>query len=71
MGFHAGMEDALWDRLSVEVRAMVDSLVSAGRNVHALAVMHEHAGPPTPSLHECVDLLDQRFTVLRQGPTSS
>lgn len=70
MGFNAGMENALWDRLSVEVHAL-DSLVSAGRNVHALAVMREHAGLPTPSLHECVDLLDQRFTVLRQGPTSS
>ncbi|WP_158713089.1 hypothetical protein [Streptomyces sp. NRRL S-1813] len=49
----------------------MDSLVSAGRNVHAIALMREHAGLPTPSLHECVDLLDQRFTVLRQGPTSS
>ncbi|MFD0167057.1 hypothetical protein ACFVJH_23350 [Streptomyces decoyicus] len=64
------MENALWDRLSAEVHAEVDSLVSAGRNVHAIAVMREHAGLPTPGLHECVDLVDQRFRVLRQGSAS-
>ncbi|MFI6728448.1 hypothetical protein [Streptomyces atratus] len=71
MGFNAGMGNALWDRLSVEVQAEVDSLVSAGRNVQAIAVMRERVGLPTPGLHECVDLVDQRFKVLRQGPTNS
>ncbi|WP_329297253.1 hypothetical protein OG410_00775 [Streptomyces sp. NBC_00659] len=65
------MGNALWDRLSVGVQAEVDSLVSAGRNVQAIAVMRERAGLPTPGLHECVDLVDQRFKVLRQGPTNS
>ncbi|MFJ9968746.1 hypothetical protein [Streptomyces avermitilis] len=65
------MGNALWDRLSVEVQAEVDSLVSAGRNVQAIAVMRERVGLPTPGLHECVDLVDQRFKVLRQGPTNS
>lgn len=65
------MGNALWDRLSVEVRAEVDSLVSAGRNVQAMAVMRECVGLPAPGLHECVDLVDQRFKVLRQGPTNS
>lgn len=37
-GFNAGTENALWDRLSVEVRSEVDSLVLAGRNVQAIAV---------------------------------
>lgn len=71
VGFNAGMGNALWDRLSVGVQAEVDSLVSAGRNVQAIAVMRERAGLPTPGLHECVDLVDQRFKVLRQGPTNS
>lgn len=65
------MGNALWDRLSVEVQAEVDGLVSAGRHVQAIAVMRERVGLPTPGLHECVDLVDQRFKVLRQGPTNS
>ncbi|MFJ4620792.1 hypothetical protein [Streptomyces sp. NPDC088812] len=65
------MGNALWGRLSVEVQAEVDSLVSSGRNVQAIAVTRERAGLPTPCLHECVDLLDQRFQVLRQGPMNS
>ncbi|MFJ9590754.1 hypothetical protein [Streptomyces acidicola] len=65
------MGDALWDRLSVEVQAEVDSLVSAGRNVQAIAVMRERAGLPTPGLDACVDLVDQRFRVVRQGSASS
>jgi hypothetical protein len=71
VGFNAGMENVLWGRLSVEVRSEVDSLVSAGRNVQAIAVMRDRVGLPMPSLHECVDLVDQRFSVLRQGPTPS
>ncbi|GHH00944.1 hypothetical protein Srubr_00480 [Streptomyces rubradiris] len=69
MGFNAGVENVPWDRLSVEVRSEVDRLVPAGRNVRAIAVMRDRAGLPMPSLHECVALLDQRFGVLRQGPT--
>ncbi|WP_437025611.1 hypothetical protein [Streptomyces sp. enrichment culture] len=65
------MEDALWDRLSIEARSEVDSLVSAGRNVQAIAVMRDRVGLPMPSLHECVDLVAQRFSRLRQGPTQS
>ncbi len=71
MGFNAGMENALWDRLPVEVRSEVDGLVSAGRNVQAVAVIRDRVGLPVPSLHECVDLVDQRFSALRQGPTHS
>lgn len=71
VGFNAGMRNALWDRLSVEVQAEVDTLVSAGRNVQAIAVMREGVGLPTPGLYECVDLVDQRFKVLQQGPTHS
>ncbi|MGC5006694.1 hypothetical protein ACLQ2L_30395 [Streptomyces sp. DT203] len=65
------MGNALWDRLSAEVQAEVDSLVSAGRNMQAIAVMRERVGLPTPGLHACVDLVDQRFKVLRQGLTNS
>lgn len=70
MGFNEGMENALWDRLSAEVRREVDDLVSAGRNVQAMIVMREHAGAPTPHLHECVDVVDQRFRVLRHRSAS-
>ncbi|MGW0672778.1 hypothetical protein [Streptomyces sp. NPDC002746] len=64
------MEKALWDRLPVETRREVDRLISAGRNVQAIALMREHAGPPTPHLHECVDVVNQRFSVLRHRPAS-
>jgi hypothetical protein len=57
VGFNAGMENALWDRLSAEIRREVDSLVSAGRNVQAIALMREYAGLPTPHLYDCVDVL--------------
>ncbi len=68
MGLNAGMANALWDRLPAEAQSEVDSLVVAGRNVQAIAVIRECAGLPRPSLHECVDVVDQRFSVLRQGP---
>ncbi|GAA3918977.1 hypothetical protein GCM10022244_30180 [Streptomyces gulbargensis] len=65
------MGNALWDRLSVEAQAEVDGLISAGRNVQAIAVIRESAGLPAPGLHECVDLVDQRFTRVRRGSASS
>lgn len=70
MGFNAGMGNALWDRLAIEVQVEVDDLVSAGRNVQAIAVMRERAGLPSPGLPECVDLVDQRSKVLQQGSAS-
>ncbi|MFG2142349.1 hypothetical protein [Streptomyces sp. NPDC048650] len=65
------MENALRGRLSVEVRREVDRLVSAGQNVQAIALVDEHAGLPTPHLHDCVDAVDQRFGILRHRPASS
>ncbi|MFE2056412.1 hypothetical protein [Streptomyces sp. NPDC059446] len=65
------MENDLWGRLSVELRHEVDSLVSAGRNVQAIALMRERAGLPKPHLHDCVDVVGRRFRVLRQQPASS
>ncbi|GAA2339267.1 hypothetical protein Scani_18520 [Streptomyces caniferus] len=59
------MDDSLWGRIPPEMQAEVDRLVSIGHNVQAIAAMREHAGLPQPSLPECVDLLDQRFTALR------
>jgi len=65
--FNVGVDDSLWGRLSFEARAeVVDGLIAAGRNVQASAVMRERVGLPRPGLHECVDLLAQRFTVLRE-----
>ncbi|MGP4087844.1 hypothetical protein [Streptomyces sp. KR55] len=64
--FNVGVDDSLWGRLSAEARAEVDGLIAAGRSVQAIAVMRECAGPPRPGLHECVDLLDQRFMALRE-----
>lgn len=64
------MENALWNRLSDEVRNEVDRLVAAGRNIQAIALIRDGAGPPTPRLHDCVDLLDQRFHLVRRRPAS-
>ncbi|MEU8762699.1 hypothetical protein [Streptomyces sp. NPDC048659] len=69
-GFNAVMENALWDRLSVEVRVEVDRRVAAERNVEAIALMCERAELPRPGLHECVGVLDQRFTVIRERSVS-
>ncbi|MFD4864158.1 hypothetical protein [Streptomyces sp. NPDC058412] len=44
----------------------MDRLITTGRNVQAILVMREYADGPQPGIHECVDLLDWRFTALRQ-----
>ncbi|MFD8636807.1 hypothetical protein [Streptomyces sp. NPDC059533] len=64
------MENALWDRLSVDARVEVDRLIGAERNVQAIALMRERAELPRPGLRECVDVLNQRFTVLRERSAS-
>ncbi|MHA6757581.1 hypothetical protein [Streptacidiphilus sp. PAMC 29251] len=43
----------------------MDSLITAGRHIPAIAVMRERADRPKPGIHECVDLLDERATALR------
>ncbi|UKY55619.1 hypothetical protein [Streptomyces inhibens] len=60
------MDDSLWVRLPADAQAEVDRLVSVGHNVQAIVVMREHVRLPQPSLRECVDLLSQRFTALRE-----
>ncbi|MER7379722.1 hypothetical protein [Streptomyces lanatus] len=60
------MDNVLWNRLSAEAQLEIDSLVSAGRNVQAIAAMREHVGVPQPELRECVDLLSQRSAALRE-----
>jgi hypothetical protein len=64
--FSEGVDDVLWSRLSAEARAEVDGLVAAGHSVQAIVVMRECAGLPQPDLRECVGLLAQRLTVLRE-----
>ncbi|MFF4102692.1 hypothetical protein [Streptomyces sp. NPDC001903] len=64
------MENALWDRLSVDVRVEVDRLIAAERNVQAIVLMRERAELPRPGLRECVDVLNQRLTVLRERSAS-
>ncbi|MFK0050080.1 hypothetical protein ACIQU4_39430 [Streptomyces sp. NPDC090741] len=61
------MNDSLWGRLSVEGQREVDRLITAGRNVQAVLVMRECADGLMPGIHECVDLLDWRFTALREA----
>ncbi|MYW03518.1 hypothetical protein [Streptomyces sp. SID3343] len=58
------MTDALWSRLSQDARAEVDRLITEGRNIQAIVSMRESAGPPTPGIHACVDLLQWRFEEL-------
>lgn len=64
--FNGGVDDALWNRLSVGVRAEVDGLIADGRPIQAIAVMREHGGPPPPELRDCVDLLELRAKTLRR-----
>lgn len=61
---NGGMDDALWSRLSDAARAEVDRLISLNRNVQAVALMREDAGPPTPGIHTCVELLVRRSAEL-------
>ncbi|MCM1969955.1 hypothetical protein [Streptomyces sp. G1] len=65
------MENALWDRLSADVRVEVDRLIAAERNVQAIVLMRECAELPRPGLRECVDVLNQRSTVLLEGESHS
>ncbi|MGW8776499.1 hypothetical protein ACWGNM_00280 [Streptomyces sp. NPDC055796] len=64
------MENALWDRLSVDVRVEVDRLIAAERDVQAIVLMRERAELPRPGLRGCVDVLNQRLTVLRERSAS-
>lgn len=61
------MNDSLWGRLSAEGQREVDRLITAGRNVQAILVMRECADGLKPGIPECADLLDWRFTTLRQA----
>lgn len=63
--FNMGMNDSLWGRLSSGDQREVDQLVTAGRHIQAIALMRERAGLPRPDLRDCVDLLEQRASVLR------
>ncbi|WP_371619894.1 hypothetical protein [Streptomyces sp. NBC_00454] len=64
------MENTLWDRLSVDVRVEVDRLIAAERDVQAITLMRERAELPRPGLRDCVDVLNQRFAVLRERSVS-
>ncbi|MFH8625912.1 hypothetical protein ACH4A8_29175 [Streptomyces vietnamensis] len=48
-------------------RREVDRLITVGRNVQAILVMRECTDGPKPGIHECVDLLERRFTALRRA----
>ncbi|MFK8905955.1 hypothetical protein [Streptomyces sp. YS-3] len=61
------MNDSLWGRLSAEGQREVDRLMAAGRNVQAIMAMREYADGPKPEIPECMDLLDWRFTILREA----
>ncbi|RLU99187.1 hypothetical protein CTZ27_14600 [Streptomyces griseocarneus] len=61
------MENLLWHRLTSAARAEVDTLIANGRTIQAIAVMRDHAEPPTPDLRECVDLLALRHEALHDG----
>ncbi|MGK5638184.1 hypothetical protein ACSNOK_07665 [Streptomyces sp. URMC 126] len=60
--------NTLWHRSPAAARAEADGLIVRGWNVHALAVIREHADEPRPSLHECVGLLDERAAFPRRTP---
>ncbi|GAA4968400.1 hypothetical protein GCM10023205_36920 [Yinghuangia aomiensis] len=58
------MDDIVWGRLSGDARAEVDRLILAGRKVHAVALLREAAGPPTPGIHAAVDVVQWRWEEL-------
>jgi len=55
------MAGALWNRLSRDVRIEVDRLIICGCEIQAIALVRREAGPPTPGIHACVDLLQWRY----------
>ncbi|GGV20153.1 hypothetical protein GCM10010495_39110 [Kitasatospora herbaricolor] len=63
--FNADVENSLWDRISAEGKAEVDRLVAAGHYVQAIKWMRDCAETPTPGIHECVDLLNERILAAR------
>ncbi|MFE2285526.1 hypothetical protein ACFXDJ_15300 [Streptomyces sp. NPDC059443] len=66
------MDDALWSRLSPEVRAELDELIASGRTVQAVRVMRGHIGPTRLALWDCIEALQERADVLEvSGPIRS
>ncbi|MEU8943276.1 hypothetical protein OHU17_37875 (plasmid) [Streptomyces goshikiensis] len=66
------MDDALWSRLSPEVRVELDELITSGRTLQAIKMMREHIGPQRLALWDCVEALQERADVLEvSGPIRS
>lgn len=66
------MDDALWSRLSPEVRVELDALITSGRTVQAVKMMRECIGPPRPALWDCIEVLQERADALEvSGPIRS
>lgn len=67
-----GMDDALWSRLSPEVRVELDELINSGRFLQAVRVVREHIGPTRLALWDGVEAVQERADVLKvSGPMRS
>ncbi|MDH6144371.1 hypothetical protein P3T35_006413 [Kitasatospora sp. GP30] len=61
------MESAIWSALSEAVLAEVDGLVRQDRRMWAVKVLREGCPEPKPGLYACVDVVAERYHVLRRG----
>ncbi|MCP2280012.1 hypothetical protein SAMN04244553_4798 [Nocardia amikacinitolerans] len=55
------VEHALWERMPTELRSRFDELIHSGRKIHAIQAVRESLPDPCPGIHECVDLLEERW----------
>jgi hypothetical protein len=65
------MKNPLWGALPARVRAQVDALVLKDHKLQAVKVVREALEEPRPGLHECMDLVAERFEDLGQRFTRS
>jgi hypothetical protein len=60
------MENAIWDVLPAAVRAQVDELVRKDHRIHAIKVIRDACAEPRPGIHECLDVVADRYATLGQ-----
>ncbi|MGW4356101.1 hypothetical protein ACWELJ_28845 [Nocardia sp. NPDC004582] len=58
------MEHVLWERMPIELRSRFDESIKHGRKVLAIKTVRDELPEPTPGIHECADLLEERWIEL-------
>jgi hypothetical protein len=60
------MKSPLWERLSTELRSLVDELIADGNKLQAIVAIRGMLDEPRPGLFECMQLLAERYDELEK-----